>query len=286
MLFTEEWQQWVADGVSGMLSVVIPAHNEAGQIEATVMSLTERLTQAGIIHEILVVNDNSRDETEAILQRLALDYPGVIRYINNLPPNGFGFAVRRGLANFRGDVVTVVMADASDDPSDVVAFYNQIQAGYDCAFGSRFIRGGQAIEYPRYKLVCNRLGNLLVQILFCHPYNDFSNAFKMYRREVIAGVQPILSQHFNLTVELPLKAMIRGYRFSVLPNSWLNRSEGESKFVIGQMGPRYFFTLFYCLIERWFSVGDYARKSGSTPQISLSNYSHNVAPHTHTLSGH
>ncbi|MGA8756915.1 MAG: glycosyltransferase family 2 protein [Stellaceae bacterium] len=248
--------EWEASGVPGMLSVVIPAHNEEGHIGGTVQGLADTLRGAGISYEIVVVNDNSNDGTERILARLSAADIG-LRYVNNMPPNGFGFAVRRGLAEFRGDAVAIVMADGSDDPVDLVAFFRKLEGGYDCVFGSRFVRGGQTIGYPKLKLLLNRTANLMIRILFLLRYNDVTNAFKLYRRSAIAGIQPLLSNHFNLTVELPLKCIIRGYRYAVLPNSWKHRKEGASKLRIKEMGSRYLFIILYCWLERALSRGDY-----------------------------
>jgi dolichol-phosphate mannosyltransferase len=248
--------EWEAAEVPGMLSVVIPAHNEEGHIADTVLGLADTLRRAGIDYEIVVVNDNSNDATERILVSLSASDPGV-RYLNNEPPNGFGLAVRRGLAEFRGEAVALVMADGSDDPADLVAFYRKLNGGYDCVFGSRFVRGGRVSDYPKLKLVLNRLANLMIRSLFLLPYNDVTNAFKLYRRSAIAGIQPLLSHHFNLTVELPLKCIIRGYRYAVLPNSWKNRKEGVSKLRIKEMGSRYLFIILYCWLEHMLSRGDY-----------------------------
>jgi len=247
--------EWEREGIADMLSVVIPAHNEEGHISDTVESVAASLQDANIRYEILVVNDNSVDRTEAIVRALGRRDPAV-RCVNNDPPNGFGFAVRRGLAEFQGDVVAIFMADGSDTPADLVAFYRKLQEGYDCVFGSRFSRGGQVVDYPRPKLVLNRLGNWFIQLLFRISCNDISNAFKMYRRSVIAGIQPLLAQHFNLTVELPLKAIVRGYRYAVVPNSWANRTRGASKFKIKEMGSRYFFIVLYCFLEKSLGQGD------------------------------
>jgi dolichol-phosphate mannosyltransferase len=186
-----------------------------------------------------------------------------VRFVDNTPPNGFGFAVRRGLEAFRGDAVVIVMADGSDDPLDVAAFHAKLREGYDCVFGSRFMPGGRTTDYPIFKLVLNRLANTFIRLLFRQRYDDVTNAFKCYRREVIAGIQPILACHFNLTVELPLKAIIRGYSFAVLPNSWRNRTTGISKLRIREMGSRYLFIVLYCLLEHLLSRGDY-RRSGRT----------------------
>jgi dolichol-phosphate mannosyltransferase len=247
--------EWEREGVADLLSVVIPAHNEEGHIAATVEGVAATLEEANIRYEILVVNDNSVDQTEKIVRGLSRRNPGV-RCINNDPPSGFGFAVRRGLAEFRGDVVATFMADGSDAPTDLVAFYHKIQQGFDCVFGSRFSGGGRVVDYPGLKRVLNRLGNRFIQLLFRVPCDDISNAFKMYRRTVIAGIQPLLAQHFNLTVELPLKSIVRGYRYAVVPNTWINRKKGVSKFMIKEMGSRYFFIVLYCFLEKTLGQAD------------------------------
>ena len=239
------------------LSVVVPAHNEVDCIGATIVNLHETLAAASIDHEILIVNDCSDDGTETLLLELERQIPE-LRHINNAPPHGYGFAVRRGLEEFRGDAVAIMMADASDRPDDLVAFYRTMQStGVDCVFGSRFMTGARVYDYPRLKLAVNRIANVFIQMLFGLRYNDVTNAFKLFKREVIDGIQPILSYHFNLTVELPLKSIVRGYTYAVVPNDWINRKTGVSKLKINEMGSRYLFIVLYCFIERWLSRGDY-----------------------------
>jgi len=254
--------EWEREGIPNMLSVVIPAHNEEGHIRGTVEGVVAALEEARIRYEILVVNDNSIDQTEKIARDLGRTNTSV-RCVNSEPPSGFGFAVRRGLAEFQGDAVAIFMADGSDAPADLVSFYRKLQEGYDCIFGSRFGRGGRVVGYPAPKLVLNRLGNRFIQLLFHISCDDISNAFKMYRRTVIAGIQPLLAQHFNLTVELPLKSIVRGYRYAVVANSWINRKEGVSKFKIKEMGSRYFFIVLYCFLEK--SLGRHDLRS--SPQM-------------------
>jgi dolichol-phosphate mannosyltransferase len=242
-----------------LLTLVIPARNEADSLPAVLTALHAALTQADIPHELLIVNDGSQDATKEVLGRLQLEIPA-LRFIDNTPPHGFGLAVRAGLENARGEVIAVVMADGSDAPEDVVKFYHKILEGYECAFGSRFMKGSTLIDYPPHKLYLNRLVNTFIRMLFRFEYNDVTNAFKMYRAEVIQGLKPFLSHHFNLTVELPLKAIIRGYSYSVMPNSWRNRSNGESKLKIKEMGSRYLFIILYCLIEKWLCAADYEKR--------------------------
>jgi dolichol-phosphate mannosyltransferase len=260
------------------LSVVIPAHDEEAAIGSTVRLLGAHLTDENIEYEILVINDHSTDSTEQVLSDLARTEKG-FRYLNNPYPSGFGLAVRCGLEQFTGDVVAVFMADASDSPDDLVRFYRAlVSEGVDCVFGSRFIQGGVTTDYPWPKLILNRFANQFIRLLLGIPYNDVTNAFKMYRKEVIAGLHPILSHHFNLTVELPLKAIIRGYSYIVLPNSWINRKTGESKLKIKEMGARYLFVVLYCLIEKWLSMGDYRAKGASeNPHAGFRRYEAKVS---------
>jgi dolichol-phosphate mannosyltransferase len=241
------------------LSVVIPAHNEAECITETLSRLAEHLTAESIEYEILVINDSSSDDTESVLARASREIHGV-RYLNNPASSGFGMAVRYGLENFEGDAVAVYMADGSDRPEDLLRFWQTlVDRDVDCVFGSRFIRGGRIVDYPFLKLIINRLANHLIRLFFGLRYNDVTNAFKLYRRPVIEGLKPFLSPHFNLTVELPLKAIVRGYSYAVVPNEWINRKSGVSKLRIQEMGSRYLFIVLYCLIEKWLSRGDYRR---------------------------
>jgi dolichol-phosphate mannosyltransferase len=241
------------------LSIVIPAYNEEDCIESTTHLISERLERDKINYEILVVNDNSKDNTEAVLKKINQENPRIL-YINNYYPNGFGFAVRCGLENFSGDAVAVVMADNSDSPDNMVDYYYKLQEGYDCVFGSRFIKGGKVIDYPIHKLFVNRLANLFIQVLFGLKFNDTTNAFKIYRKEVIEGISPLLSHHFNLTVEMPLKAIVRGYSYTTIPITWRNRTTGISKLKLKEMGSRYLFIVLSIWLEKYLSRGDYKRK--------------------------
>jgi dolichol-phosphate mannosyltransferase len=250
-----------AQPVALRLSVVIPARNESGRIEQTIRDLELELAAAAIEHQIVVIDDHSTDRSVELLESLTAEIRTLLVLRNERPP-GFGHAVVTGIEASDGDALAVFMADGSDLPGDLVRFVRTMEErDVDCVFGTRFGRGGRAIDYPLPKLVLNRFANNVIRVLFRIRYNDVTNAFKLYRRHVIDGARPFLSHHFNLTVELPLKAIIRGYSYVVLPNTWVNRREGISKFQVKEMGSRYVFIVLYCLLESWLSRGDYRRRA-------------------------
>jgi dolichol-phosphate mannosyltransferase len=251
-------------GAGVKLSVLIPARDEAGTIGATVRDVVTTLEAEGIEHEVLVVDDHSRDRTGAIVTALAEEL-GNVRCMLSPYGGGFGLTVRAGLERFDGDAVAILMADGSDDPRDLVRYHRILGQGYECVFGSRFMSGSHVRDYPKVKLVINRVVNLGIQMLFRHGYNDTTNAFKAYRREVIENIQPLVSNHFNLTVEMPLKAIIRGHSYAIVPISWTNRSLGESKLGLKEMGSRYLFSLLYAFLEVHLTRGDY-RRPGFDPR--------------------
>jgi dolichol-phosphate mannosyltransferase len=232
-----------------LYSVVIPARDEEGSLPSTLREIYSVFSREGIPHEIVVVDDGSKDATWSVLESLKSEVP-TLAPVRNPGPHGFGRAITFGFDHIKGDAVVIMMADASDSPDDAVRYWNILNAGYECAFGSRFVKGGVVHDYPRIKLFVNRLANLFIRVLFAVPLNDTTNAFKAYRRSVIEGCRPYLAPHFNLTVEIPLKAMVRGFKWTVIPISWKNRKFGVAKLKIKEMGSRYFFICMYVWLDK------------------------------------
>jgi len=235
------------------LSVIMPAHNEAGLIRATVQGMHAALDGAGIPHELVVVDDASADGTGELLDVLAERLP-VLRVVHRRPPPGVGRAVRSGLEAMQGDAAVIVMADGSDRPEDVCTYYHQLQAGYDAVFGSRFVAGGEVEGYPLFKLLINRLGNQVMRLLFGRSENDLSNALKAYRTDVLRAIGPLESDHFEIFVELPLKTLATGARVVTVPVAWYGRRAGASKLKLAKQLPRYA----RVIVRLWLARGDFA----------------------------
>ena len=238
-----------------------PARNEGGNVGKTLDHLRERLDREKIDYEIIIIDDGSTDSTSQEVECRQVD-DSRIRLIHNNHLHGYGRAVRLGLEQFVGDAVVITMADGSDDPEDVVKYFYVLRDRAECAFGSRWVQGGTVENYPKFKYTMNRMANYFIQVLFGVRYNDVTNAFKGYRANVIAGCKPLWSPHFNLTVEIPLKAVVRGYSYEVIPIGWRNRELGQSSLRLKEMGSRYLYIVLNIWLERMLTKDDYFREDG------------------------
>ncbi|MDD5560532.1 MAG: glycosyltransferase family 2 protein [Candidatus Omnitrophica bacterium] len=238
-----------------LFSIVIPSRNEAGNLANTLNRAIQVLDKAAVPFEIIVVDDYSNDNTVEVLSRIA-EHDRRVNLVKNIYAPGYGCAVRRGLEVFKGNLAAILMADSSDEPEDLIKYYDKIAEGYDCVFGTRFSKQSRIVHYPWHKLILNRLGNLFIQVIFCLPYNDTTNAFKCYSRRTIECISPLISGSFNLTVEMPLKAIIRGHKWCVVPVNWYGRKKGVSKWGIKEIGAGYLSTIFCLWMEKLSSRAD------------------------------
>ncbi len=252
--------------VKDLLSIVIPAYNEEENIEPTLAEIITVMNAKSIPHEIVVVNDNSKDKTPDVVRKMQ-DTHKQIKLVNRTPPGGFGRAIRTGLENFSGEYVVIVMADLSDDPEDIAKYYYKLKEGYDCVFGSRFQKESKVIDYPKVKLYINRIVNKMIQLLFWTEHNDLTNAFKGYRYDVVQTILPLRAAHFNITIEMSLSTLIRQYKIALVPIHWYGRKWGQSNLKLRAMGRRYLATLIKIWFERILILDDLlAEKSVVKPE--------------------
>jgi dolichol-phosphate mannosyltransferase len=224
------------------LCIIIPAKNEELVLTETIENIEKKLKEE-IPFNILVINDHSDDNTLNLLEDLSFRFSN-LKYVTNELNGGVGNAIRYGLSIWQGDIVALCMADGSDSPQDILLSYKKISLeGYDCAFGSRFINGGQVKNYPIIKFVLNRIFNIWVRMSSGNSYNDFTNIFKVYHRRSIEAISPLDSEGFSIGLEMSLKAFKKELNISVIPVSWTQRKAGVSKLKLRKNIETYMSTL-------------------------------------------
>ncbi len=231
------------------LSIIIPCKNEEKSIETTLIKIRKKIFNKIKDVEYILVNDFSSDSTLKICRKLSKKYKNII--IKDNKTQGLGSAINLGVNVSKKKYVAIMMADLSDDPIDLVKYYREITKNkFDAVFGSRFQKDSKLINYPLKKLIYNRIFNYLVKFIFLSDYNDFTNAFKIYKKSVFNELKPLVSENFNIFLELPLKIIVRKKKYKIITISWRNRKMGISKFKVHELGSKYFFTLLYCFFEK------------------------------------
>ena len=230
------------------LSIVIPVYNEDKQLHNTVKKIN-KISKRIKDYEIVFIDDFSTDNTKQIMKK-SIRSNKKIKYYKNIK-KGLGSAIGLGINKSTKKFVCIFMCDNSDDLSDLMEYYKIINKNnLDAVLGSRFLKNSRITNYPILKMVLNRIFNYIVKIIFLSNYNDFTNAFKIYKKKTLKELMPIVSDHFNVFLELPLKIIIRKYKYKIIPISWKGRKIGVSKFKISELGSMYIFTLLYCFIEK------------------------------------
>ena len=230
-----------------MLSIIIPVRNESDNLKDLINYYSNKLQN--INYEVLIINDFSDDDT--LDKANSLSYENKRFKVLDNKKKGLGGAVNLGVKESNGSKVVIMMADQSDDLNDLIK-YNDIidKEGYDAVLGSRFLKQSKVLKYPFRKLVLNRLFNYFVSLIFWNSYNDYTNAFKIYKKQVLIEISPLISESFNIFLEIPLKLISRKYSYKVIGINWFGRKKGKAKFKINELRSKYLFTLLYCFFEK------------------------------------
>jgi len=220
---------------SPLISIVVPVYNEAANIVAFMRDVEAQVHEA---HEVLIVYDFPEDNTLPALA--ALEPPcASVRLVHNQRGKGVLNALRAGFEASRGDVIVVMMADRSDEPSDVARMAALVRGGADVVAGSRYIRGGRQEGGPFVKRTLSRLAGVSLHYLAGLPIHDATNNFRAYSRRVIEEIPIEGTASFALALELTLKAHWRGWRIAEVPTTWHDRTAGQSRFRLFAWLPHY-----------------------------------------------
>ena len=230
-----------------MLSIIVPVRNESDNLQSVFDYFLNNLKNLN--YEVLIINDYSEDNTLDKTKKLVEKHKE-FKVLNNTV-KGLGGAINLGIENAIGTNVAIMMADESDDINDLIE-YNKIMEdeNLDAVLGTRFSKESKVINYPLQKLILNRIFNLFVSLTFWNKYNDYTNAFKIYKKKTLVEIKPIISESFNIFLEIPLKIISRKYKYKIISINWMGRKKGSSKFKIKELGSKYLFTLIYCFIEK------------------------------------
>ena len=230
-----------------MLSIIVPVRNETEVLEDVFTYFSSNLTN--LSYEVLIINDFSEDDTLNKVKSLINEHKN-FKVFNN-EKKGLGGAINLGIKKASGTHVTIMMADQSDDINDLINYDKLMKVeNYDAVLGSRFLKSSKVTNYPLQKLILNRIFNFFVSLIFWNKYNDYTNAFKIYKKSVLMDILPLVSESFNIFLEIPLKVISRNYNYKIVPINWMGRKKGISKFKIKELGSKYLFTLIYCFIEK------------------------------------
>ena len=230
-----------------MLSIIVPVRNESENLKGVFDYFTENVKD--FEYEVLLINDFSKDETLKVARELEQKYKN-FKILDN-KKKGLGGAINLGIEKAHGDYIAIMMADQSDDINDLKKYFQIISSeNLDAVLGSRFLKNSKVDNYPIQKLILNRIFNLFVSFIFWNKYNDYTNAFKIYKKKALVEILPLISESFNIFLEIPLKIISRNYKYKIIAINWMGREKGKSKFKINELRSKYLFTLIYCFIEK------------------------------------
>ena len=230
-----------------MLSIIVPVRNESENLKDVFDYYTKNVKD--FKYEVLIVNDFSKDDTLNVARELEQKYKN-FKILDN-KKKGLGGAINLGIEKAQGDYIAIMMADQSDDINDLKKYFQIISSeNLDAVLGSRFLNNSKVENYPIRKLILNRIFNLIVSFIFWNKYNDYTNAFKIYKKKALVEILPLISESFNIFLEIPLKIISRNYKYKIIAINWMGREKGKSKFKINELRSKYLFTLIYCFIEK------------------------------------
>ncbi len=226
---------------------IMPVYNEGPNIAQALAEIDARVQRP---KRVLVVHDFDEDDTVPVVRSLQPQYPWV-ELLRNNRGRGVLNAIRAGIDAATSDVVIITMADLSDDLTVVGPMVELIRlGGYDVVCASRYMKGGRQIGGPPLKKLLSRLAGVSLHWLGALPVHDATNAFRAYRRELLASIPIESTGGFEYSLELTAKAHARGARITEVPSTWHDRAAGQSRFRLAAWLPKYLRWYWFALTHR------------------------------------
>jgi glycosyltransferase involved in cell wall biosynthesis len=227
------------------LSIIIPAFHEGKNILPTIKEIIKFVKTD---NEIIIICDEKSDPTINVINNLKKK--NIYTALNSIGSmKGPANAVKTGFLRAKGDLVSVVMADLSDDLKKVDKGVKMIDKDYDMVCFSRYMRGGRQIGGPFLKGLMSRIAGLSLFYLFNFPTHDPTNSFKLYRKTVLKKIKIESSAGFDFNLELIVKAHKMGYKIGEIPATWRDRTAGKSRFKLLKWLPKYLKWYWYLLVN-------------------------------------
>lgn len=232
------------------LNIIVPAYNEEQNISETIRTIEEIQSLVTIPHKLIVVNDNSTDRTREVVEKLKGKYDNLV-LINRRGNHGLGRCLDRAYEEVTGGAVVAVMADLADDVTDIPRMLEKLREGYDLVSASRYVPRGSGEHGNRFKHLLSRLLGKALQVLIGLPTNDATNAYKMYRADLLDKIGILKSDNYTTGLELTVKAFVQGLRIAEIPTVWKDRSRGQSHFRILRVAPEYIRWFLWAVWKGW-----------------------------------
>jgi glycosyltransferase involved in cell wall biosynthesis len=231
-----------------MYSLVIPAHNEARNLPKLLKKAALVLRKSKKKFEIIVVNDNSTDNSAEVLEKLKREIKE-LKVVTRRSKPGVGYALREGLAKASGNIIVTMDGDLSHNPGEIPSFLSLLK-GCDMVCGSRYVKGGKA-DMACSRVVISGLFNIIFRGLIGIPVRDFTSGFRAYKKKVIKSIA-LKSRKFGIYIEIPIKAHLAGFKLREIPITYHKREFGKSNLNYFKQGPEYLRVVFEALLCRIF----------------------------------
>lgn len=229
-----------------LLSVVMPAYNEANTIE----DIFVKVKESPYKKEIIIVDNGSTDGTWEIINSFKPDDLNRVKILRQDKERGKGAALKTGFKVVEGDIIIIQDADLEYDPENYPSLIKPIVQGVaDVVYGSRFLGDSRRVfMFSHY--IGNRFLSFVADLLFDSILTDISTGYKAFSKLVLDEFLPVMkSKGFEFEVEFTARVLQFGFRVYEVPISYYGRSYEEGKKITWKHGIEYLFWMIKCKLD-------------------------------------